>query len=229
MCKEGTSPLVPLHMPRLAPGWVELEGLEKIDFMIAIFEANKGERPFRSPSQALAPTSVFNTNFTDTYPKISSKQVVTFTADFQTGKVSNQDGGDYDKNMLSALYDYVVEGDQFKLDYKMETKGNLSITISIGDSKFTISGKSDGKDQLDLSTSIVGISKDNAAVVKAAGNGDNSLDTVVGNKQSGKDADSKQNEKIPFSKDDNGNTNIESNYRDANRNKFKNIPTKVNP
>lgn len=205
---------------------VELEGLEKLNFNIALFEANKGEHPFRSPDQATAPKNVQNKNFTETHTGVgSTKQELSFTADFEKGTVTNQQGENNDVNVIDYAVGKVTGNDPYKLDFKVESEGNLNINITVGDAKFSISGKSDGTD-VTMSTKISGVSKGDAAVVKTSGDGQG-LPVVVGHKQSGAKDAPKQNEVIPYS-NDKGVTRINSSYIDSNNKKFQSTPTRKN-
>jgi RHS repeat-associated protein len=205
---------------------VELEGLEKIEFNLVIFEPNRGKNEYRSPSQVGATKRISNTNFTDVHAgTASSKQELRFIADFGNGKVSDIAGIDYDKNFLIAFYDEIVKGGQFQLNYELSAEGNLTIKVKIGDATFNINGTSDGKGTLSLKTTISGVPEADGAVIKAAGTADGPLEFVAGHKQGGTKESTTQIESVPYSENDDRSTSTDYVYRKNNSDKYSKMPT----
>ena len=193
---------------------VELEGLEKINFMVAIFNPN---------DQIHSGGQIHNQNFTDVN-KVDNKQMLTFTADFDTGKISNEKGEDNEVNLVSYAIALVMGDDPHRLDYTLTKDGRLNITVKIGDSKFKISGKSDGK-QLTLKTEISGVQSEDGAVIQGSADGDSNLPFVAGTKKGGTTDDSVQTEEIPYTTNDENQTEINHEYLTENRDTNQAIPT----
>ena len=191
---------------------IELEGLEKMNFMVGLFEPYKGENPYRSPDHINEKSTVINKDFDEVQP-ISTSQNVTFTADFGSGEVSNVKGENNDITMGSWIVNTVTGRDQSHLDFDLSKEGMLTIKIKIGGSEFTVTGKSDGKN-LNVTTKISGVSKDIGGIINAASADDGyNIPFTIGTKQGGTEGDQKQNNLVPYSITKDGKTDIPTEYR----------------
>jgi RHS repeat-associated protein len=169
---------------------VELEGLEKLSFMVALFEPNKGA------DNVYTETTPTNTTV-DQVSRNSSDQVLHFTADYGTGKITNVSGQNHDTNMWGWAYDKLTGQDPYKLDFKMETEGKLNITVTIGDATFTINGKADGSSVV-VETTISNVDEETGAVIKVDEEGKYFVSLPIGLKKGGSDDSSSQKETIPL-------------------------------
>jgi hypothetical protein len=128
---------------------------------------------------------------------VSTDQSVTFTVDFTACEVTDVSSKNSDTNMVGWLFDKLTGKDPYAVDFGMKTEGNLTITITIGESSFTINGKSDGK-ALQLQTVISNVDKDTGAVIKYGDPKNGLTPFVAGAKQGGTTEDAERNQNIPL-------------------------------
>lgn len=145
----------------------ELEGLEKIDFMVAIYEPNKQPR---SGFPTFNPNPTFNEKPNEVISH-TADQYLGFRVDFENGNLTLERGLDWDKNMFEVAWGQLANGDGFSLDYTIEvTDDNGSFTIggNINDSSFEINATIDG-DKITINSSLKNVDEDKGGVIKATG------------------------------------------------------------
>jgi hypothetical protein len=146
---------------------IELEGLEKVDFMVAIYEQNKS-----GPGKNDNPKHVIS-NTAEVY--------LNFGVDLKDGSVKPGSSGDVSSGLKMA-WQRVTEGEDAvgKLEYELGTNGSTSEN---GDSKYSITGSlGEGGEYgsfkitatttekgISFETKMTGVDEDKAGVIKIAG------------------------------------------------------------
>jgi RHS repeat-associated protein len=145
----------------------ELEGLEKIDFMVALYEPNKqpnGGYPLYSSD----PT--FNESPKDVTAG-TSDQDLEFRIDLETGKLTLGFAQDRDKHFLVKAWDHLTTGDAHHLDYTLEAakeSGSWTIKGSINDVSFQLVIIV-ADEEITIESGMTNVDEEKGAVIKAIG------------------------------------------------------------
>lgn len=159
----------------------ELEGLEKIDFMVMTYEPN--EDPYSNLPEYRGKT-IFNES-PDEVISNTSNQYLQFTLDIATGEIKYVDNGDFDKNMFETVWDGFIKGEEpLNVDYEIKANGKVdengvityTITGKMKDMDFKIDLKING-DKIEFVSTINNVDEDEAATIKVEGG----VDSINGN------------------------------------------------
>jgi hypothetical protein len=207
---------------------IELEGLEKVKFMVARFEPNK--REYRSPNQAAKnPSKKENTNF-ENVNRFGAKTELGFRVDLKTGEYSVIDAHDRDKNFIKKAID-AFKGDVYKSDHKLSVtadENGFSINGLINGAEFSISGSvSDGN--IEMVSELRNVPNEDGAIINI-GDGDSITPSLsIGTKQGdncficGKGNSDKQKSTISFNIDSESNAKLKKNRTTDERGKQKTV------
>lgn len=198
---------------------VELEGLEKMKFMAAMFDGNNQAYWF---GEGRVPPKV-NSRFTD---DISPSTKLEFTVDISTGEFTNTSSSD-DKNVFEFIGDGLSSEADFSLTSELTDNG-LKIDGNLEGMGFKINIGMDG-DELNISSIMTDVPNDDASVLKAGSGNSVIQNLVVGsNKEKncficfGKKNDSKNtNTSVGFSVTEDNNIKLNSTDVDSNNQRYK--------